>query len=395
MDKIFNLLNLRIRIMVKHWSFLMMYVLLCIVTIILVSQLYEELERGVEIPVGFVDHDNSRFSEYVIYEMADNPLVEVVMFEENEGLKAVKNQQVEVLYTIVEGAEEKTKKGDFDELFEMTYLEGNYFASMLSDIFSGEYLNEISLRLASDYYERGFNRYIDGNTQLDDNNLVYEIGQNITYDNRDSYFIKLTLLDDGEVMPLEWYNQNVLFEKMTIGIIYIFIAFFIMFGGIHILKDRQSMIYLKVRQTGVSRLSILMAEYMSLVIGGLFISIPLTIVSSYYGENMLDIFIINGLYIFTTSAMIYVFLHFFKRVMSYTIIGTGLVVGMGIVSGSFFSIETLSEPIANIARIFPSFYSVQAYFDKGFIKEYSIYTFSYVLITLALSYVIDRRHRLS
>lgn len=391
MVRFLNLLNVRLRIMMKHWSFIFMYIGLCVITVILVSQLYEEINQGVEIPVGFVDLDQTDFSRHVIEEMEGNPLIKVIVFEEAEGIRAVKNQSIEVLYTIQKDANENVRQGDFEDIFEMTYIDGNYFASMLSDIFSGEYLDEISLRLASDYYARGYKLYIGDSVELEEENLVYQIGKGITFKDRDSYFIRLTLIDEGEVIPLEWYNQNVLFEKMTIGIVYIFIAFFIMFGGIHILKDRESMIYLKVRQSGIKTIWIIVAEYLTLVFGGILISIPLTLVSVYYGEDFGAMIVINGLYVLSTSAMIYLFIQFFKGVMSYTIIGTGLVIGMGIVSGSFFSIDTLSDPIANVARFFPAFYSVQTYFDKGFVMEYSIYTMCYLVVSLFIIYMLSKR----
>ncbi len=61
MTRILNLLSLRLRIMFRHPSFWVVYGLVAAMTVVLVGQLYGQVDRGMKIPVGIIDYDNTRF----------------------------------------------------------------------------------------------------------------------------------------------------------------------------------------------------------------------------------------------------------------------------------------------------------------------------------------------
>jgi len=389
MDKMLNLLNLRLKIMFSHKSFWIIYALITFLVVILVSQLYNQVDQGVKIPVGIVDEDNSKFSEYVVDRLKENHFIDAVMLESASIESYVKEQKVEAVYIIKENAEKKVVEGNLKSLIEVVYLDENYFTMMLTDILSGDFLDEICLIIASRYYNLGYKELVDENYKSDIYNEVYREGQN--FDSvEDNYYLNIELVGDNN-QNLEFYNQSIVLEKMTIGISYIFIAFFILFEGLHILKDRELLVYKKISISGLSVLFNNTAELLSIIIAGLMMSVPFTILTIYFGKSPLFMIFVNTMYVISMSSFVYIFLHVIRGINSYILLGTSVIIGIGIISGSFFTINIQQPMILFIAKLFPTYYSVNVYFDKALIREYSIYTSIYLSIIFLLCIVIDRK----
>lgn len=387
MNRVLNLLNLRLRIMFNHKSFWVIYGLITILVTILVSQLYLQVEKGIQVPVGIVDEDQSEFSRYVLDALGENELITIVNLEEDEIEDAVEDQSVEAVYIISKHAQEKVIQGDLEELIEVVYLDENNFTMMLTDILSGDFLDEICIMIASRYYIEGYNQYV-AEENLTIFNEVYTEGHQLKNVNSENYYLSIELVGDNN-KELEFYNESIVLEKMTIGIVYVFIGFFILFKGLHIIRDRNTDVYKRLKLSGVSLIRINVSELMSLMISGLMMSFPITILTIYFGKDIISVIILNCLFVISMSSFIYLFLHFVMGIKSYILLGTSVIIGMGIVSGSFFSINLSSSLIKTIAMLFPTYYSVNGYFDKGIIVEYSIYTSVFLLLSTLLCLMID------
>lgn len=389
MYKMMNLLLLRLKIMFNHKSFWLIFILITLLVSILVSELFSQVEKGVKIPVGIVDLDKSDFSEYVIDQLSINDLIDIRVLDESSVDQLVKDQTVEAVYIITKGAEKKVIQGNIIKLIEVVYLDENYFTMMLTDILSGDFLDEICIYIASRYYVDGYNKFIS-DSSVDIFNDVYDKGHDLTNINSENYYIDIELIGDNN-KSLDFYNQSIVLEKMTIGIVYIFIGFFILFEGLHIIRDRSSDVYNRMKLSGVSVLILNISELMSLIVAGLLITIPLTIVSLYYGKEMFSVIIINCLFNVSMSSFIYLFLHIIKGIKGYILVGTSVIIGMGIVSGSFFSIDVNNSIIRLVAQMLPTYYSVNAYFDRAIISDYLVYTLVFTVIVTSLCLIIDRK----
>jgi len=389
MDKMLNLLSLRLKVMFNHKSFWVIFIIISVLVTILVSQLFLQVEKGIRIPVGIVDDDQSKFSNYVLEELSENELIQIVELEKIDIDKAVKTQRVEAVYIIKKNAEKKVIQGDLKELIEVIYLDENNFAMMLTDILSGDFLDEICIVIASQYYINGYNDYVS-DKPLTIYNEVYEEGHKLDTINSENYYLNIKLVGDNNEQ-LSFYKQSIVLEKMTIGIVYVFIGFFILFEGLHIIRDRNTSVYKRIKLSGASNITINISEMISLMIAGVLISMPLTLISLYFGKDIISVILLNCFFVISMSSFIYLFLHIIKGIKSYILLGTSVIIGMGIVSGSFFSINLSHDIIKNFAKLFPTYYSVNGYFDKAIIREYSIYTSIYFLVIFGLCLIIDRK----
>lgn len=385
-----NVFILRMKIMFNRKVFWIIYILIAMSIGFLVNSLYEQVEAGMQFPLALVDYDNSEFSKLVMEGISDNELLIVSMVTESKGDELVRNRKVEALVIINQGAEKKVRDGDLDNLFTVNYLEGNSFIAMLTDILSGDFLDEISLITSGRYYLDGYSKLLDANVEKNIYNNVYETGKALDFSDKKDYYLKVELVGD-ESKDLSWYNQNILLEKMTIGVVYIFIAFFILFEGLDILVDRRSSGYTKLNLLHMSRWVINLAEWFSLVVSGLMMLLPFLWVTVMNKGNGLYISYISVLYIIGTSSLVYVLVHLMTKDELYLLMGTSFILATGIVSGSFFAVDYTTFTSKILARAFPVFYSVNAYFDKGYIIEYSIYTILYFIILFGLCLIIDKR----
>jgi len=387
MVRLLNLLGLRLKIMFNHKSFWLIYLIVTILIAILVSQLYLQVEKGIQIPVGIVDEDQSEFSKYVLEALGENDLITIVDLEYSQIEEAVKDQQVEAVYIINKNAEKKVIQGDIEGIIEVIYLDENNFTMMLTDILSGDFLDEICIIIASRYYVDGYKEYVS-DQELPIFNEVYTEGHQLKNVNSENYYLNIKLVGENN-KELSFYNQSIVLEKMTIGIVYVFIGFFILFEGLHILRDRNTDVYKRLKISGVSIKGLNLSELLSLMISGVLITLPMTIIAIYFGKDVKSVIILNCLFIISMSSFIYLFLHVIKGIKSYILIGTSVIIGMGIVSGSFFSVDLTSSLIKTIAMLFPTYYSVNGYFDKAIIVEYSIYTSVFLLLSSMLCLMID------
>jgi len=374
-------------------SFWFIYCLTAGMTVFLIGQLYTQVETGILIPVGIVDLDQSKFSEYVLEALEDSTLVETMYLGEDNIRRNLVDHKVEAVYVIHEGAQKNVEKGKLDDLFDVYYLDGNYFTMMLTDIISGDFLDEICLITASRYYLDGYKKYINENTDQNIyNTSVYKNGKHLDLTQRSNYYIDIHIEDEAN-HELTWYNQSIVLEKMTVGIIFVFIGFFMLFEGISIVKERKQESYLKLHLSGLTVGMKNLVESIALFIAGLSIGLPMLALIGFFTSNLVYYSLIILLFILSLSQLIRLFICWFKSYYGYVIIGTSLIIGSGIVSGSFFTIDLSNPIIDTVARLFPFYYSVNAYFDKTTIKEYIVYTILYSSTLYLLNYGLDRMEK--
>ncbi len=389
MHDFMNIFILRCRLMFKRKSYWIIYTLVMIIVSVLIISLYQQVDRGLSIPISIVDLDQTEFSRLIIDSISENSLLNVVITDEDNGIKDVKEQKVEATIVIKDKAEEKVVNGELENLFTVYYLTGNSFIVMLTDILSGDFLDEISIITASRYYNEGYYKLVDSEFEKNIYNNVYKEGSKLDFSKKVNYYLNIELIGDSN-KELSWYNQSLILEKMTVGIIYIFIGFFVLFEGLEIVRDRKSAVYKKLKILKIKPSIFKGAELLSLVLQGLLMTLPVTIISVYYGKGLAHMVLINMLYVLGISSFVYFIIHIVPKMEIYLLIGTSVILGMGIVSGSFFAIDYSNEIVQMIAKAFPNFYCISAYFDKGIIWEYSGYTGIYSLVLFSLCFGIER-----
>lgn len=389
-----KLIKINLKMMMGNRSFYILYGVTVMLMLLLVSQMFSVVKEGIQIPIGVVDLDHSSFSEFMLQRLSENPLLKVVKYDESDVEKKIKNQDVEAIYIIDSGSEQKVIKGETKQLLRMVFLDENYFALLLSDIVSGDILDEICLRIAADYYNTAMysvdTHYISVN-----DNAVYLSGKQNLDKQDENYYVNIQFADDVQLKTYDSKEQNIVIEKMTLGISFILIAFFSLFIGIFQKNEINQSILNRLNVAGISTEQIFLSHLTSIIIGTLTMGLPLYLLLSFYGSNEQNVFIVILFYGINIACFTFLIGIILNKTSTYIIVGLSSIIGMGIISGSFFSIDVSNPIIFWIARSCPTFYSINVYFDKSQIWEYSIYTGVYlvviIFIGLQLNYFKLRR----
>lgn len=377
------ILGINFRRIFKRKSFYIMYSVTAILMSLLVSQLFEVAQKGIKIPIGVIDEDHSEFSLYMLENLTENPLLNVYILENNQIEDNIKNQRVEAVYIIPKGTQAKVNLGNVDMLLEMVYLDGNNFAVMLSDIVSGDVLDEICLKITKNYYDQAMQQ-VDSTYVIEDSNEAYAIGKNIDLSGQENYYVDIQIADSDEINVYDPSEQNILVKKMTLGILFVLIGFFGIFIGLEHKIENTKAIELRLMASGTGFIHFQIAQLVTLSFGVLLMSIPLWVLNIVYGESEPETLLVYILYSLGISSFVFLIDSIFDSPGTYIIVGVSLIIGMGIVSGSFFSIDIDQPLLLAIARMCPSFYSMNVFFDKSLIREYIIYTGIYFATTFIL-----------
>lgn len=380
----------------KRKSFYIIYAITVLLIGLLITQLFAAAQKGIKIPIGMVDEDGSDFSKYMIESLQKNPLLSVIVLGRDEIERGIKDQEVEAVYVIAKGTQAKVNRGDVKKLLTMVYLDGNNFAIMLSDIVSGDVLDEICLKITANYFDQAMHQ-VDNSYVINEKNEAYVIGKSIELSDQENYYVEIDSMDSQMIKSYDPTEENILVKKMTLGILFVLIGFFGIYIGLENKIENTTMISLRLMASGAKFIHFQIAQFLTISLGVFLMSLPLGGLILLYGEGELIDLLIYVLFSLGISGFVFFTDSLFKRTSIYIMVAVSSMIGMGIMSGSFFSID-LSQPLLLfIAKICPTFYSMNVFFDKSHIREYIIYTGIYFAITFSigmqLNYLKLRRQK--
>jgi len=386
-SQIFQLIKSGITIILSNKVAFYVYMVTVLLMILLLSQMFSQAKQGIQIPVGIVDKDESEFSNFMIKRLSQNPLIKVIKVDETKIKTTITQQDMEAIFIIPKDAQARLLAGEIKGLIQMVYLDENYFALMLSDIVAGDILDEITLRIAEDYYSLG-RKKIDSTYEIKENNEVYIQGKTVTYETQENYFVSIHFSNNKRLNIYDPTQDNIMMQKMTLGISFILIAFFTLYIGIHLKEIYHISNQRRLGVAGISVVQMYIAQLVTLIIGTLVMSLPLGLLLFYYERTTIPMIFILLLYAISLSCYVNIVSSLVSKTFLFMVVGLSSIIGMGIVSGSFFSIDVTNPVIFLVAHCFPTFYSMNVYFDKSLFREYSIYTGIYSLVTCCMGIII-------
>ncbi len=388
MNKIHQLTSLNLKLMFTRRSTKFIYILVAAISVYLLANLYGQADKGFKFPVAIVDKDDSRFSNEVIHAFDSNELISGLEVQEEKADKLLRNHQVEAVITILEGAGRQGESGDPDRLFEVAYLKDNSFTMMLMDILSKDVLAELSLLKAAKYYNDGMKDLVDGNYIGKVYNKVYNRGKTLDLTDKKGYYLSIDMVGHGS-QELEWYNQNLFLEKMIVGILYILVAFFLLFSGLWMVNRQKSdrihkldLVYGDMEQT--------ISGWLSLSLIGFLMTLPVTGLSLYYGKGLFHMLAMNILFVIGMAAFVYFLVIIFSSAQMYLLLGTSLVLAGGIMTGAFFPLDDEQGIAGFIAHLLPGYYSSKVYFNQDYLVNFTVYTMFYMLLLLWCSNILRK-----
>ncbi len=385
---IVSLLRLRLKLLFNQRSFWFLYIGLVALIITMMVGLYQQVNQGLVIGIGVVNNGDTDYNETFIEKMQNEPSIHVTRMSRQEGEDALRDQRIEALYVLPEDMKDKMEMGNYEELFQMVYLADNAFAVMLTDIVTGIFLEESAKQTAARFYHDALLTLKDEKVAPVYNEVYEQSGYNADKETALKY-LKISWKEKN--MVSSGASRQVLLEKMTVGVIQILIGFFIVFAGMHLMGQESEEVRKRIYSTPVHSWVLQLSGWMVMILVGILAIVPMIVVGVYGGKGILHLTAVYGLYVMAVTGFVQGVMVIARKPITFVFASTVILMLMGMLSGSFYSVGSTTVMSGILSKIFPSFYAIESYFDKDYILEYSIYTSFYCCIMWIVHAVLERK----
>jgi ABC-type polysaccharide/polyol phosphate export permease len=206
-------------------------------------------------------------------------------------------------------------------------------------------------------------------------------------------------LANERIIAEELINTNLLYKQMVLGVILAFLGIYILFCATSINRDYEVKMISKINITKTSHLTLVVGQYLSIFVGVLPIVIIFSVINSIFDQGIISFFqylLVYLLYAMVASALTLVLAMMLPTVSSYIVIGSAIVLIIGIISGSFFNIDLTVDSIKQMASITYSYHALNQLMDIITLKalpnlmSYVRFMAISLLVLLGLSMIIHR-----
>ncbi len=401
MPKFVNIICNRLRLIYHSSTTRLLLVIIILVSGLLMSTLYKSLEESSKIPIAVVDESQTVTSTSILERVSSQDVLSIQYFSRDKGLQQLQKGNVQAVYRIKEGLEQKILQGQYEDLVEVYYLKGSTIAKFISDIFAAQMLYDINkmqtvINLDNILEDEGYDLKDKEDILIKANDYAESIKTNEEY--RMTIDVRFVEIEDNKLIQDKNINSTLIYRQMLIGIMITFLAFFLLFASIYIVKDNETGLIQRVQVSSTSDGEVLLGNYMSLVLTGSAVGFIFSLLSFYYSPNsdshtFFYILIIYLFYSVSLSALIVFFSSMIKKVSSYVMVFTIVIIVLGIASGSFWNIELINPSIRVISRLIPNYWVIQVLsnrliFNDGFkdLTSYCLFTFTFAAICLLITY---------
>lgn len=400
MNSLINIILLRLKLIFRNPAIKLLVAIIVILFITLIGSLYSNIEKNMQLNIGYINEGASNLSKEIILNINNNEFLNSNEITREEGIHGIKNGDIEAFFIIKADIEEKVLNGELNELIDIYYLHENRLSPMIGDVFVAEMLQEISILTAINYLEDAIISQ-DNKVQILDN--AYKYAKELAKDRKEDFYVNIEFITKANDPSINIKNidNKIIYKQMIFGIVISFISFFILFTATNIVKDKENNIAGRIIITKSSLLSIVLGEYISILFSSSFIALIFALLSAIYSNSFVNTLLLNYviliLYIATFTAIIIVITRFFKNISPFIVIGTSLTVILGIISGCFFNIDLSLPIIKKIASITPSYHALEQllsliiYNELNNFGQYVLYTCFVIIFLLILSIGLLRR----
>lgn len=343
--------------------------------------------------IGYMDSSNSRFSKEILQDVYENEMLILEELEYSEGVRNVKKGDIEAFLIMPADLEERAFKGDLKKIIKLIYLSENSLAPMIGEIILGELLEQISIVTALNYFDSALEERVDKDDLLEE---AYLYAQDLSRDTKSNYYVFVDIFSSEPDRELytSGFDDSLIYKQMILGMMLIFLSFFIAFTSISIVKENENQINRRIRITKLTRTEIFFGDFLSLCCPSILLSLPCAFIlamnSSDFLYSLYSFCIILIPYILVFSSMILFLSKWVKTVSSYIILGAVLILIMGIISGCFFNIDLTNHWIKRIAYLTPSYHALKEllnifiYGASLELKSYFLYCTTMILLFFGL-----------
>lgn len=399
MRSIINVVTMRLRLMYSSIEVRILAVMLVIIIIMLIHNLYADASDSSRIKIGIAFNKTSEVTQGIHEALMDNEIIQPIIMTEKEGIKAVKENRIQAFFVFHADIEEKLAAEDYSEVCDLYFLEDNFLPYILADVVGSEMIGEIVLRTVMNFMREaieGTDTDISGSELYFD--TFYRTGKEyLVLDTGNTYVNVEYKTFEGHTDEKKIELENVqLFKRVILGIVYVFIVFYIVFLVVNMVRDQETGIRTKWLITPMKSIHIVIGEYVSVVIGSLPIVFAITVIQYIFEGNLRYFILVNLLFVMANAGFIMLVGKLLSKVTVFVIATTSIILIFGIVSGSFFMIDSSSVFMRRLTLIMPSYHILQEMVESG-IKglegpstDYVNYMLIYSGVTFTISALIEK-----
>lgn len=241
-----NLFYMRLKLIVQDKMTSFVLLVSSILFLLIISNLSINSEERSSIPIGLLNLDKSNSSNQLVSDLKEVPAFYIYETKEENLKKLLYDEQISAYFVIEEGYEKAIKIGRINELVTLHYLEGSQSSKILSDIFAGEMLYQISLykslylykslKQKHEFNERNVNQF------MNDDEFINYMNQLIDKNDFDFAFdIKMVNVKNGDFSNgNNTINNSILYQQIIWGILGMILSFIILFiGGAGLILEKE------------------------------------------------------------------------------------------------------------------------------------------------------------
>ena len=394
---IWNVIVLRIKSMYSDWAVRLLAILLLSVISWLIYSLYSNSEDTTKLKIGINFEKPSEATERILKGVEDGNILKPILMSKKEGLLAVEEGRIECFFIFKYNMGMDLAEDGYKEMVDMYLVRGNHIPYIISDVLAGAFIGEMTVTQALLYLEEA----IDVAQIPVDDDYYMEVYKKWVIDmsrEREVSFVQKSYIMPNEDMkegPVVLKN-DVLFKQVILGTIYVFLTFYLVFLVVNMVRDYEIGVKKKWYITSMSISSMVIGEYLSILIGSLPIVFAMTIVQYISEGQFLFFLIINMLIVVSYSGLFMLIGRLIRQVTVYVVLSTGITLIIGIISGSFFLIDTSHGFIGLIAFLTQTHYLLGEVMRGNILQaiipswSYISYMIAYGGILIGINYLFEK-----
>lgn len=383
----FIITKTRIKLLLRKKLLLSLCVILPLVFYFIAGEIFSKSEAYNKIPIVLIDEDNTDISRLIVEKLKSNDSLKCYEETIDKALKSLEENDIEGVYLLRKGLKDKIEREDINNLVDVYYLPQNTAAVGLTDMVAGEIMPVVCAYKVGALGEKLYKQY-----KHKDSLVIKEKILNYTKELEQDETFKLPIIFENisskvSAADTSKFDRSELGKRAVVGMMVLFNTLFILSNYSSIMRERTNNVYTRIKSTGVSKLSILCADTLGIIIVGSLMGIiqvallyPIFRFKSIFGA--LTIIITYIVYTYCIASILILFTRIFKNFMSLQGFIPQFTFFIALLGGCLLGIEFIPGNIRVLSILIPTYWANDA-LSKLILKAEDISSIYINLIVLA------------
>ncbi len=394
-----TVIMMRLKLMYEGWSVKVLAGLMILLIISLVNGLYAGSEDASKLRIGIHFEQASELTQEIFDALNATDILIATKVTYEDGVQAVKESRLQGLFVFDASFEQALRDGEYEEVIDLYFLDENYLPYLLTDIVGSKVIGEISLIRGFEYIEGAFDE-VDYEPEEGLYERLYEENKVKLHIEKDNFFVEKNLLaEDGSIVDYVALSNVLLFKQVLLGVIYIFLAFYMMFLVVNIVRDYEVGVSSRWQLSRLSIFEIYFGDFVAVLIGSMPLIIVISLLQFRYEGHLMYFLYVNILFLIAYGGLLFLLGKMFSKVTVFVLVTTGIILLLGIISGSFFALDTSQTLVLVLSFLVPSYHLLGEIVRVDVIQEtwpsvqFISYMVIYGMITWLCAYLVGKKRR--